>query len=261
MRAHHELAIRRVVDTFKDDPSILAVIVGGSVAKGWEREDSDIDVMLVVSDEEYAQRVARGAVVYVSEELAGYPGGYVDGKVIDVTFLQDAAAHGSETARSAFLGATIAYSRIPSLEAMLARIPVYPEAEREDKIRAFAAHLMMMPWFMGEAEKRQDAYLRTWAATNLVLYGGRLILAYNRLLFPYHKWFMKQLALAPDKPHRLLDLAEAVLTSPSSETANAFFAAVHGFRDWGVQQREAPDYFLRESEWNWRDHRAPLTDW
>ena len=261
MRAHHERTVQRIVAAFEADPAFPAVIVGGSVAKGWEREDSDVDILLVASEEEYARRLASGEVNYFNRELADYPGGYVDGKVIDLAFLEEVAQRGSEPARWAFLGAIVAYSRHLGLADLVARIPVYPEEERAYKLRAFAAHLVILRWFMSEAEKRGDSYLRSWAATNLVLYGGRLILAHNRLLFPYHKWFMKQLSLAPEQPDGLLNLADAALTRPGQETTDAFFTAVFEFHDWGVPRETASTYFTRESEWNWRDARAPLSDW
>src|SRR5579885_165604 len=153
MRAHHEQTIQRLVDLFQDDPNFLAMIVGGSLAKGWGSEYSDVDIMLVATDEEFARRLSTGEMTYINEEIADYPGGYVDGKIIDMAFLQDVADHGSEPARAAFLNAIVAYSRIPELDALLARLPVYPEQERAAKIRAFAGHMTLLYWYVGEAEK------------------------------------------------------------------------------------------------------------
>ena len=53
MRPHHEKAIQKLVEHFETDESCLAVIIGGSIAKGLEREDSDVDAILVVTDELY----------------------------------------------------------------------------------------------------------------------------------------------------------------------------------------------------------------
>lgn len=261
MRVQHEQTIQRLVTHFQNDPRYPALIVGGSVAKGWASDDSDVDILLLATDGEYAASVASGEVSYFNRELASYPGGYVDGKIINVAYLEEVADHGSEPARAAFLGAIIAYSRIPNLEALIARIPVYPEHERAAKMRSFASHLALMHWYVGEAEKRNDPYLLSWTASNLVLYGGRLILAHNRMLYPYHKWFMRQLALAPDKPADMIALAEAVLRHPSRETALPFFTAVSTFQEWSVSLHDAGADFIRQTEWNWRDGRPPLPDW
>src|SRR5215471_5140805 len=138
MRAHHQRVVRRLADHFQADPRFLAMIVGGSVAKGWASDDSDVDVMLIATDQEFAHRLSTGELGYVTEEMSDYPGGYVDGKIIDVAFLRDVADHGSEPARAAFMDVVVAYSHIPDLEALLAPITVYPEHERTAKMRAFA---------------------------------------------------------------------------------------------------------------------------
>ncbi|HEY7199973.1 MAG TPA: nucleotidyltransferase domain-containing protein [Candidatus Dormibacteraeota bacterium] len=260
MRAHHQRVVQRLVDQFQDDPRFPAMIVGGSVARGWASDDSDVDVMLVATDEEFQRRLATGELGYVSTEPADYPGGYVDGKIVDVAFLREVADRGSEPARAAFLDAIVGYSRVPDLDALLARIPVYPEHERDAKMRAFASHLALLHWYVGEADKRQDPYLLSWTATNLVLYGGRLVLAHNRLLFPFHKWFMRQLRLAPDRPANMVELAEAVLRRPSRETALRFFECVSSFRDWGVPLSRAGVDFMLETEWIWRGGRPPLAE-
>jgi predicted nucleotidyltransferase len=261
MRPQHEETIQRLIAHFQNDPRYPALIVGGSVAKGWANDDSDVDILLVATDEEYAASVASGEVGYFNRELAEYPGGYIDGKIINVAYLEEVADHGSEPARAAFLGALIAYSRIPSLNDLVQKITVYPEHERAAKMRAFASHLTLLHWYMGEAEKRNDPYLLSWAANNLVLYGGRLILAHNRLFFPYHKWLLRQVSLAPEKPTDMLALAEAVLKRPSKETALRYYTSVNTFRDWGVDLHHAGAEFILQTEWNWRDGRPPLPDW
>ena len=44
MMEHHKQTIDKVIDHFKDDKRFLALIIGGSVAKGLEKADSDIDI-------------------------------------------------------------------------------------------------------------------------------------------------------------------------------------------------------------------------
>jgi len=194
---HHERVIRHLVARFEGDPRYPALIIGGSIAKGRELPDSDVDILLVATDEEFARRLREVDVWYKDDQLADFPGGYTEGKVIDRQFLVDAADHGSEPARAAFKGAFIAYSRIPDLSDLIARIPVYPERERAEKIRAFYIQLdAASAWFMTDAEKSDDPYLRAWAATTAVFYGYRLILAHNRILYPWHKWLLHEVRQA-----------------------------------------------------------------
>ena len=40
---HHQRAIDRLADAYRDDPNFRALIIGGSIAKGCARPDSDVD--------------------------------------------------------------------------------------------------------------------------------------------------------------------------------------------------------------------------
>ena len=258
---HHLRTVERLVTVFKDDPRFLALIVGGSLVKGYGDENSDVDIMLVAADDEYAQRVASDEYWYFNRELCDYPDGYVDGKVIDMQFLRDVADHGSQPARWAFTNAIIAFSHVPELEALVRRIPVYPDAEHERNLAAFYSQAHLMTWFTGEAEKRQNTYLMMTAVSRLVLFSGRLILAHNRIIYPYHKWFLRALADAPDKPDDLLPLMDHLMAQPTHANAKALLACVGQFRDWGARPEQAPARFMLDSEWTWRNGSAPVEDW
>jgi hypothetical protein len=260
MLPHHQQTIDRLTAHFAADPAFLALIIGGSLVKGLARPDSDVDFMLVATPEENARRVAANAFQYHSLDFIDYEGGYVDGKVIDLAFLRDAADHGSEPARSAFDGAIIAFSRDPEIDALVARIPAYPEAGHTAKIRAFYAQVQAFQWFVGEAEKRGDAYLMMHAVSQLVLFGGRLILAHNRMLYPYHKWFMTYLRRAPDKPQDLMARIDALLAAPSKANADAFVACVLDFASWDIPEEGWPVRFMHDSEWTWRGGQAAVAD-
>jgi hypothetical protein len=119
---------------------------------------------------------------------------------------------------------------------------------------------MLMEWFMREAERRGDRYLAVCAGSRLALYAGRTVLALNRMLYPFHKWFLWQLERAPQKPEGFLAQIYAVLERPSSATAAPLAASVTAFAYLGLEMREAVTRFLRRSEWNWRLGRAPLDD-
>jgi predicted nucleotidyltransferase len=89
---HHRATIERANATIAARDETLAVLVGGSIAHGFETPASDVDVMLVVSDDDYRRRL----------ESATYEGGYVDGKYISVDFIRTVAERGNEPSRFAF---------------------------------------------------------------------------------------------------------------------------------------------------------------
>ena len=113
MLEHHRRLIDRTVAELRSDPKYQAIIVGGSIAKGLERPDSDLDLILIATDEEYDRRVAADDFWYYNPDLADYPGGYVEGTVANYRYLLEVADHGSEPARAAFRGAFVPYSQIP----------------------------------------------------------------------------------------------------------------------------------------------------
>jgi len=260
MREHHQRTLDRLVDHFQGDPAFPALLLGGSIARGWDKEDSDVDVVLIATEAEYARRAPARALTYYTTEFCDYPGGYVDGKIVNLDFLHEVAECGSEPARAAFSGAIIGYSRLPGLEDLLRRIPVYPEAQRTSRLQSFYAQVQALAWYVGEAERRGDRYLLQKMSADLVLFAGRLILAHNRILFPYHKWLFTELARAPEKPEDMLALADQLLAAPSKLLAEQFSQCVLNFAEWEKPPEGWPARFMQDTEWAWRRGCAPLAD-
>ena len=258
---HHQRTVERLIDRFKADPSMLALVIGGSLVKGYGNESSDVDFMLIATDEEYARRSVDGALTYYSTDLCDYPGGYVDGKIVNAAFLAEVADRGSEPARSAFENVIVAYSQLPQLDNLLQRITAYPEAAHAAKLQSFYAQLLAMQWYVGEAEKRDNKYLMMHSVSELVLFGGRMILAHNRMLYPYHKWFLRRLQDAPEKPADLLLLIDRLLNTPSKANADQLCAAILDFTAWPVPPEGWPARFMEDTEWAWRRGSAAIGEW
>ena len=51
MYKHHEDSLKIMTEHYRNQEGVIAFIFGGSVAKGMERIDSDLDGMIVVSQE------------------------------------------------------------------------------------------------------------------------------------------------------------------------------------------------------------------
>ena len=265
MREHHQKTIENLVQTFKNDERFPAIIIYGSIAKGHESEDTDVDMYLVATSEEFEKRKAEKNYRYVtdSRDICVSPCTYVDGKVVDLNFLIDTAERGSEPMRASFLGAFIAYSRIQGLEEIIKRIPVYQEHERLEKMKSFYTMCIVFHWYISEAEKRNDRYLLIRSAAEFVFFGGRLILAYNRILYPYHKWFMRQLKTAPEKPDNIIQLAEDLLGRPCKENGKLFYDCIMNYTDWEkiLGRFEPFDRFIDDVEWSWLAVKPAIYDW
>ena len=104
---HHEETLAAFADDLRSDDGVLAVIVTGSVARGTERTDSDVDVCVLVDEERFREEAARDGLSYVRHEPATYDGGYVDVKVISPLYLERAATAADQATRASFLGARV----------------------------------------------------------------------------------------------------------------------------------------------------------
>ena len=212
---HHRATIERAVARLQARDDVLAVLVGGSIAHGFATATSDVDLLIVVSDDEWDRRLAAGDTTLLDQESATYEGGYVDCKYTSVGFMREVAAHGTEQARFAFDGVDIAWSRIDGLDDALRAAARYPIEGRDDRIRAFHAQLEYWHWLFREGDRSGNAYVRAVAAPNVVLFAGRLILAHNAVLYPGYKWLLRVVATC--RPARRPRAAmEAVIARPAA---------------------------------------------
>ncbi|MDJ0793823.1 MAG: nucleotidyltransferase domain-containing protein [Woeseiaceae bacterium] len=261
IRDHHQRAIDRLADAYREDPRFLAVIIGGSVAKGFAREDSDVDFLIVANDEEFERRMASRDLFINRRDLCDYEHGFVDGKIVNLDYLEAVAEQGNEPSRASFEGAFVAYSHIADLDTLLQRIPVYPEAGHDERIKAFYSMAFIQHWLFHEADRHGNRYTLTRAASQLALFAGRLILAHNKRLFPYHKWFPRVLESVPEKPDGFVACFDQLLSEPQADHATALFESIRDFRDWGVTDLDAYTWFMTDVEWAWMSGSTPLEDW
>lgn len=260
MYKHHEETIKNVADKLRADPEVLALLISGSIAHGFEAESSDVDIMIVVSEEDLNARAQSGRRTYFEQESCTYEGGYVDGKYISIDFIQKIAEMGSEPARYAFEGVVIVFSKIAGLEDLLQSVVRYPVEMKQNKIERFYAQLQAWRWYCGEAKKKENQYLLNFAVSNLILFAGRLILAHNEQLYPYHKWFLRVLEETAEKPENLIANIQGVLENPSIEHIETLFRSVVDFRDWNVAGINWPFLFMNDNELNWLDGKTPIAD-
>ena len=101
LKPHHRKSIEKLTAQLEKKANFQALILGGSITKGYERENSDIDIMIVIPDEEFQKRRRRKRLMYFDTSVCNYPDGYVDGKLVSIPFLKLVAEKGGEPARDA----------------------------------------------------------------------------------------------------------------------------------------------------------------
>lgn len=262
MLPHHAEAIRRTTEFFEPLPEVQALLLAGSLAHGFAGPASDVDVLILIGEDAYAERARTGQLQFFSRELCAYPDGdgYVDGKYLRPGFLAQVAAHGSEPARFAFQDAQVLFSRLDGLEAALAAAARYPAEGQAERLARFYAQFEAWHWYAHEALKHANRYLLGVAVSKLVLFGGRLILAHNALLFPYHKWFLAQLERAPQRPPELLPAIARLHAAPTAATVTDYYKLVRDFHPWPTPPTGWPTQFMHDSELNWLTGPPPIDD-
>jgi len=261
MHEHHSLAIEKIKAHFLEDESVLALILIGSIARSEAWEGSDIDLIAVASDDEYKRRIDNGETTFEGDAFCDYPDGHAGASFVDYQYLTDAAEFGNEPTRFSFMNAKVIFSKRADIEEIIERIAVYPEDEREEKMECFYSQLPVHISYIELGEYSRNSYLLAQCAERLVLFGGRLILAHNRIIYPGRKWFMEKLEQAPDKPEGLTDLVNELLERPSIKAAYAFFESIKNFTDWPQPREGFWDRYRRDCEQHWRSGKAPIDDW
>lgn len=260
MFPHHAETIRNVTDHFSSDPHVLALLLSGSIAHGFETADSDVDVLIVLTEDEFVKRTRTGQLTFVSTELSTYPGGYIDAKYLSLSFIRQVAEKGSEPARFAFDGVRILFSRIEGLEEEILRAVAYPVAGKSERIMRFRAQLEAWRWFCGEGRKKGNEYLLGLAVRKLVLFGGRLILAHNEMLYPFHKWFLKVLECTPEKPAGMMVCIDNLLADPSEQNVEEFYEMVKDFQTWEENPNRWGAQFMLDNELTWMSGHPAVDD-
>ena len=171
----------------------------GSVAQGRERADSDVDVYLVVDDERFAAETAAGRFAWVDRWGVDYPGSYIDIKLASPAYLETAAEQADDPTRASFLGARIAFSRMPGLEDAIARITTLPDDVWDERVRSHVAQARLYGgYFLRQAVERGDEFLRRHAGLHLTLAAARAALAADHVMLPGPKYISQARA---DRAH------------------------------------------------------------
>ncbi|MBN2509370.1 MAG: nucleotidyltransferase domain-containing protein [Spirochaetales bacterium] len=260
MKQHHQEAIDIFLSRYTPHSWVTGILLCGSIAHGFEKPDSDIDVVIIADAAEFKKRKQDNTLAFSIWDICRYEHGYVDCKVVDRDMLELIAQKGSDAARYAFQGSRILYSTLPGLEDLLRRIDRYPAEQKEERKKRFASQILAWKWYYSEGVKKGNAYLLYLAVQKLILFSARLVLNENEMLFPYHKWILRVLETAPRKPEGLMKAIDTILLDHSPERVNSFCADLLSFVSFTEKSVDWPNYFLKDSEQNWIEHEPPVDD-
>lgn len=259
---HHRDTIARTAAHFRAQPEVVGLLLGGSLAHGFATAASDVDIVIVVTPEEFARREAATSLTFLSHDLATYAGGYVDGKYVSTDFLRDVAERGADATRWGYDNARILFTHDPGLGELLERVVRYPVEHAAERRERFVAQLIAWRWYHDQGVQKGDPYLQGVSLNRVVLFACRLVLAENEMLYPFHKWMLRVTAGAANRPAALMEDLAGLYADPSPARVAAL---VHGLLEhYGIDRARAERtwgaYFLRDTELSWRSGPPPVDD-
>ncbi|MCU1509083.1 MAG: hypothetical protein JWQ12_1348 [Glaciihabitans sp.] len=254
---HHDDAIARYVERVSTQASVLAVVITGSIVRGTERPDSDIDLYLVVTEEAWDTAWLHHRLMYTETEGIGYEGGYFDVKLATLSYLDDAAERGDDPVRDSFAHSSIAFSRVDDLADRLERAARVPDEQWMSRAASFLAQVRLHGgYFLDNAYRASDNLLLQHAAVHAVVAADRALLALNHVTFQGQKYLTKTTAVLERKPHGWQQLVDDLLSAPSPTTSGALTAALEEFYDWPLPREQTLSRFIVDNELAWR-YRTP----
>jgi predicted nucleotidyltransferase len=257
----HERALAAYVESVRDTPGTLAVIAVGSVAKGSERVDSDVDVYLVVDDEHWTAETAAGRYAWVDRRDLDYPGSYIDVKLASPAYLAAAADAADDPTRASFLKARVAFSRIDGLENLLARIASLPDHVWDERARSYVAQAHLYGgYFLRQAVERGDEFLRRHAGLHLTFAAARAALAAGRVMLPGPKYISKLVRTVPS-PEGFIEAWEQAVAEPDLESGGALLEILNEWLGDGMSPDDALSMFIRDNELAWLRGTVPAEFW
>lgn len=225
MYKHHIESVKKLKEYFLKNEKPIAIILDGSIVKGTERPDSDIDAIIVVSEERYLQLESENRLAEVISGYCTYEGGYFDIKYKTKALLKKAALSASEPTRNAYVKARVIYSIDEEIEGIVKLIEAYPEQTVGEKIRCFSANLELNYGYFLNCVKEDNSFMRARLSLEIVYSVYRLILIENRMLFPCNRRLKDSVLACKKRPENIVELGDRLLKDITRENADAFVSA------------------------------------
>jgi len=99
--------------------------------------------MVIVTQEYYDKRQKENSLAECIYGKCTYEGGYFDLKYYAKDYIEIAAKTGSEPARNAYIGAKVLFSKDLEVADIIARIPIFQQGEKSEKLLSFFSSLSL----------------------------------------------------------------------------------------------------------------------
>ncbi len=222
--------IRQIQLSAESDLSILGVILCGSLAKATGTAQSDVDVIVVVSDEVYDQKKVNKDFFWGTDfDNDKFPV-EVDGKIVPKEFLEKVKIQGNESIKYTLYFSEVIFSRDSEIDLMLEEIKSSIKngiSQKDMKIKKFYS-MMKSSRFSFESES-DNTFLKHKLIHDTVYYACRLILTMNDRLFPCVKNMFKEIETCGRVPEKFFSTIDRLLLSYSEEALRIFYDIMDNF--------------------------------
>ncbi len=248
---HQERALAAYVDQVAASPDTVGVVLIGSLARGVEREDSDVDVYLIVTADAFARSTAEDRWAWIDRQGLDYPGSYIDVKLADLDYLRTAVERADDPTRASFAGARVAFSRDDELSALVERISVLDADAWAARVRSHVAQVHLHGgYFLRQAEEHGDPFLLQHASVHTALAAARAALAAAHRLMPGPKYIQALVREVPS-PDGFVESWDRLLQEPSIASSNALIEIIDGWLGRDQTHLDSLSVFIRDNELAW----------
>ncbi len=247
--------IDKVISETQNDPSVIGVILVGSLAKGTERDTSDVDVFIVVNDELFLTYSRKHQLYWTLPITDKTKFCDVDGKIISKSLLTKALNNGTESIKSTFHYSKLLYSIDPEVDKLVEALK-NTNIIKNDYTKLFYA-LMKSKRYTADDDINNLMQLKS-CILDTVLYACRLVLAHNNKPYPCMKNIEKEIINCSDKPINFMHNMHILLQTFSLEALEVFYNEVEDhFNMYRFDDTIRKSYVI-ENELFWYFDEKPL---
>lgn len=261
MYKHHEESIENMISYFKQQGAV-ALILGGSVAKGTARADSDLDGFVILTEEDYAQKEKTHTTTETINGMCTYEDGYFDIKYMTKEYLKELAQKGSEPARNGFTKARILFSNDSEIEELLPQIPIFQKSEKQEKLLSFYSDFWLNYYYFLKSCPI-DGYMKMRTIAEIIYSLYRIILQENEILFDCNRRLEEQVTSISPQTADWVKAAKKLEVSQETQDADVFvemFLQITTYIPSADINEVLTTYSKDFQEW-WRNPRPNINEW
>jgi len=247
---HHEVSVEKMIEHYKQDDSIQALFLVGSVATQTERPNSDLDGVAIVDSETLQKKREAGILAEVVHGKCTYEGGYFDVSFMDKASLKQLITDGSEPMRNKFNCAKTLFCEDEELIDIVANIPVFPQEKKaEMQLKFYCTFKQFHRYFWNACQP--TGFMRHHIAHGMVFNLYRLILLENDLLFPSMRMLEDAVIKAENKPAGIVEQCHRFLKNLSNEDAQKLIDIYENWTiyDYPKEHKIIMNNFANPLEW------------